>query len=122
MVLEGNNQKAGGFFSRAHWPKVDPAKLHDLHMIMPSVGPVRAPGTCSNAASPRKLDFFLRRHPEPAHQPVARRRFCWRSGAIHTYIELYARLVVDLIPQRGALGRFSWADPRPANIYTGPQY
>ncbi|WP_235805002.1 malonate decarboxylase subunit alpha, partial [Pseudomonas meliae] len=37
VVLEGNNQKQADFLSRA-LAKVDPGKVHDLHMIMPSVG------------------------------------------------------------------------------------
>ncbi|MBA4361548.1 MAG: malonate decarboxylase subunit alpha, partial [Pseudomonas sp.] len=37
VVLEGNNQKQADFLSRS-LAKADPAKLHDLHMIMPSVG------------------------------------------------------------------------------------
>ena len=36
VVLEGNNQKQADFLSRS-LAKVDPARLHDLHMIMPSV-------------------------------------------------------------------------------------
>ncbi|WP_178382496.1 malonate decarboxylase subunit alpha, partial [Pseudomonas aeruginosa] len=37
VVLEGNNQKQADFLSRS-LARVDPGKLHDLHMIMPSVG------------------------------------------------------------------------------------
>ncbi|MFP3498765.1 malonate decarboxylase subunit alpha, partial [Pseudomonas sp. SIMBA_059] len=33
VVLEGNNQKQADFLSRS-LAKVDPARLHDLHMIM----------------------------------------------------------------------------------------
>lgn len=36
VVLEGNNQKQADFLSRS-LAKVDPERLHDLHMIMPSV-------------------------------------------------------------------------------------
>ncbi|MDB0323912.1 malonate decarboxylase subunit alpha, partial [Acinetobacter baumannii] len=39
-------------------------------------------------------------------------------GAIHTYIELYSRLVVDLIPNVVLSAGFM-AD-RQGNIYTGP--
>lgn len=37
VVMEGNNQKQADFLSRS-LAEVDPAKVHDLHMIMPSVG------------------------------------------------------------------------------------
>lgn len=38
VVLEGNNQKQADFLSRM-LAEVNPQKIHDLHMIMPSVGP-----------------------------------------------------------------------------------
>lgn len=37
VVLEGNNQKQADFLSRM-LAEVNPQKIHDLHMIMPSVG------------------------------------------------------------------------------------
>ena len=37
VVLEGNNQKQADFLSRS-LIQVNPEILHDLHMIMPSVG------------------------------------------------------------------------------------
>lgn len=37
VVLEGNNQKQADFLSRM-LAEVDPGKVHDLHMIMRSVG------------------------------------------------------------------------------------
>ncbi|WP_177951743.1 malonate decarboxylase subunit alpha, partial [Klebsiella michiganensis] len=36
VVLEGNNQKQADFLSRM-LAEVNPQKIHDLHMIMPSV-------------------------------------------------------------------------------------
>lgn len=37
VVLEGNNQKQADFLSRM-LAEVNPEKVHDLHMIIPSVG------------------------------------------------------------------------------------
>ncbi|MCL7706979.1 malonate decarboxylase subunit alpha, partial [Enterobacter kobei] len=37
VVLEGNNQKQADFLSRS-LAEVNPQVVHDLHMIMPSVG------------------------------------------------------------------------------------
>src|SRR5579871_4846825 len=45
VVLEGNNQKQADFLARA-LTRVDAAKVHDLHMIMPSV------------SLPQHLDLF----------------------------------------------------------------
>jgi hypothetical protein len=38
VVVEGNNQKQADFLSRS-LAKVDPAIVHDLQMIIPSVSP-----------------------------------------------------------------------------------
>src|SRR5471030_3140989 len=55
VVLDGNNQKQADFLSRS-LVKADPAKLHDLHMIMPSV--VRAEHLdLFERGIARKLDF-----------------------------------------------------------------
>lgn len=41
-------------------------------------------------------------------------------GAIHTYIELYSRLYVDLIPNVALVAAYK-ADKN-GNLYTGPQH
>ena len=55
VVLEGNNQKQADFLSRS-LAKVDPSKLHDLHMIMPSVGRSEHLDLFERGIA-RKLDF-----------------------------------------------------------------
>jgi malonate decarboxylase alpha subunit len=55
VVLEGNNQKQADFLSRS-LAKADPAKLHDLHMIMPSVGRSEHLDLFERGIA-RKLDF-----------------------------------------------------------------
>ena len=55
VVLEGNNQKQADFLSRS-LAKADPARLHDLHMIMPSVSRAEHLDLFERGIA-RKLDF-----------------------------------------------------------------
>ena len=55
VVLEGNNQKQADFLSRA-LADADPARLHDLHMIIPSVSRVEHLDLFERGIA-RKLDF-----------------------------------------------------------------
>ncbi len=115
VVLEGNNQKQADFLSRA-LAKVDPARLHDLHMIMPSVGRAEHLDLFERGIA-RKLDFSFAGTQSLRISQLLEDGLL-EIGAIHTYIELYARLVVDLIPNVVLSAGFM-AD-RAGNIYTGP--
>lgn len=115
VVLEGNNQKQADFLARA-LAQVDPTRVHDINLIMPSV------------SLPEHLDLFERgiaRRLDFAYaggQSLRISQFLQDGllevGAIHTYIELYARLFVDLIPNVVLVAGFT-AD-RQGNLYTGP--
>src|SRR6201984_531094 len=96
VTIEGDNQKQADFLAAA-LAKADPARLHDLHMVQ-SVLALPAPQR-------RKL-------PELVTNGTV------KIGAIHTYLELYARMLVDLTPQV-ALIVADKAD-RNGNLYTGP--
>jgi len=72
VVLEGNNQKQADFLSRS-LVKADPGKLHDLHMIMPSVGRAEHLDLFERGIA-RKLDFSL-----PARRACASAS-CWKMG------------------------------------------
>lgn len=114
VVLEGNNQKQADFLSRS-LAKADPAKLHDLHMIMPSVGRSEHLDLFEKGIA-RKLDFSFAGTQSLRISQLLEDGLL-EIGAIHTYIELYARLVVDLIPNVVLSAGFM-AD-RAGNIYTG---
>lgn len=114
VVLEGNNQKQADFLSRS-LVKVDPTKLHDLHMIMPSVGRPEHLDLFERGIA-RKLDFSFAGTQSLRISQLLEDGLL-EIGAIHTYIELYARLVVDLIPNVVLSAGFK-AD-RQGNIYTG---
>ncbi|TBU93311.1 malonate decarboxylase subunit alpha [Stutzerimonas kirkiae] len=115
VVLEGNNQKQADFLSRS-LARVDPQRLHDLHMIMPSVSRAEHLDLFERGIA-RKLDFsFAGPQSLRISQLLEDRQL--EVGAIHTYIELYSRLLVDLIPNVALVAGFQ-AD-RHGNIYTGP--
>jgi malonate decarboxylase alpha subunit len=114
VVLEGNNQKQADFLSRS-LAQVDPAKVHDLHMIIPSVSRVEHLDLFERGIA-RKLDFAF-----AGAQSLRISQFLedglLEVGAIHTYIELYARLYVDLTPNVVLVAGYK-AD-RDGNLYTG---
>ncbi len=115
VVLEGNNQKQADFLSRA-LAQVDPGRLHDLHMIMPSVSRAEHLDLFERGIA-RKLDFSFA-GPQSLRISQLLEDGLLEVGAIHTYIELYSRLLVDLIPNVALVAGFQ-AD-RAGNIYTGP--
>jgi malonate decarboxylase alpha subunit len=114
VALEGDNQKQADFLSRS-LAAVDPEKVHDLHMLISSI------------SRPDHLDLFERdiatrvdfSYAGPQSLRVAQLLADGklRIGAIHTYLELYARLFVDLVPTVALVAAES-ADAE-GNLYTG---
>jgi malonate decarboxylase alpha subunit len=115
VVLEGDNQKQADFLSRA-LARVDAAKVNRLHMIMPSVS-LPEHLDLFELGIARKLDFAF-----AGAQSLRISQFLkdgqLEIGAIHTYVELYARLYVDLTPNVVLIAAYK-AD-RHGNLYTGP--
>jgi len=115
ICLEGNNQKHADFLART-LTRLNQERVHDLHIVQ------------SVIALPEHLDVFERgiasrldfsfSGPQSGRlaQLVADRRI--DIGAIHTYLELFARYFMDLTP-RVALVAAQAAD-RHGNLYTGP--
>ncbi|MHA3056966.1 malonate decarboxylase subunit alpha [Acinetobacter sp. ANC 4641] len=114
VILEGNNQKQADFLSRA-LAQTSPDELHDLHMIMPSVGRPEHLDLFEKGIA-RKLDFSFAGTQSLRISQLLEDGLL-EIGAIHTYIELYSRLLVDLIPNVVLSAGFM-AD-RHGNIYTG---
>jgi malonate decarboxylase alpha subunit len=77
--LEGDNQKQANVLAAA-LANVDRAKVHELHMVQ------------SGVVLPEHLDVF--------DKGIARMLFGGKIelGAVHTYLELFARYFVDLTP------------------------
>jgi malonate decarboxylase alpha subunit len=114
VALEGDNQKQADFLSRS-LVQVDPARIHDLHLLIPAI------------SRPEHLTLFERgiaRRVDFSYAGAQSLRLAQlledgklEIGAIHTYIELYARLLVDLTPNV-ALVCAEQADLA-GNLYTG---
>ena len=115
VCLEGNNQKQADFLAGALL-QLDPARVHDLHMVqsvlsLPEHLDVFERGIAS------RLDFsFSGPQGSRLANLVAQDRI--RIGAIHTYLELFARYFVDLTPRVALVAAHS-ADAA-GNLYTGP--
>jgi malonate decarboxylase alpha subunit len=95
VVIEGDNQKQADFLSRA-LVRVDPKIVHDLHMIISSISRPEHLGLFEEGIA-RKVDFAFA-GPQSLRVAQLLEDGQLEIGAIHTYVELYARLFVDLAP------------------------
>jgi len=115
VCLEGDNQKQADLLAVA-LAAADSAKLHDLHLVQ------------SGVVLPEHLDVFEKgiakrldyAYSGPQSARIARLLFGGKIelGAVHTYLELFARYYIDLTPQVALIAAVS-AD-RHGNLYTGP--
>jgi len=115
VCLEGDNQKQADLLAEA-LAAVDPAALHDLHIVQ------------SGIVLPEHLDLFEKgiakrldfSYSGPQSARVASLLFGGKIelGAVHTYLELFARYFIDLTPHVALIAAVS-AD-RDGNLYTGP--
>jgi len=115
VCLEGDNQKQADMLSRALLA-VDRAKVNHLHMVQSGVVlPEHLDLFDLGVAT--KLDFA---YSGPQSARIARMLFGGQIelGAIHTYLELFARYFIDLTPNVALIAAVS-AD-RDGNLYTGP--
>jgi malonate decarboxylase alpha subunit len=115
VCLEGNNQKQADFLARA-LAKVDPARVNHLHLVQ-SVVALPEHLTLFERGIGRRLDFSFS-GPQAVRLAQLAGAGKLEIGAIHTYLELYARYFIDLTP-RVALVAAQAAD-REGNLYTGP--
>jgi malonate decarboxylase alpha subunit len=95
LVLEGDNQKQADFLSRS-LVKVDAKSIRDLHLIISSISrPEHL--TLFELGIAKKVDFAFA-GPQSLRVAQLLEDGVLEVGAIHTYVELYARLLVDLVP------------------------
>lgn len=115
VCLEGNNQKQADFLARA-LVQLDPARVHGLHMLQSVLALPEHLDIFENGIA-SKLDFSFS---GPQGARLARLVSAGRIeiGAIHTYLELFARYFVDLTPQVALVAAHA-ADAE-GNLYTGP--
>jgi malonate decarboxylase alpha subunit len=114
VALEGDNQKQADYLSRT-LADCDPQRLNGLHMLISSV------------SRPEHLDLFERgiatkldlAYAGPQSVRIAQlvEDGTVHIGAIHTYVELYARMFVDLTPDVVLL--CASKSDRHGNLYTG---
>jgi len=115
VALEGDNQKQADFLSRS-FAKVDPQKVHDVHLLISSISrPEHLTLFEKNIA--HKVDFSFA-GPQSLRVAQLLEDGLLEIGAIYTYVELYARMFVDLTPNVALLCAEK-AD-RHGNLYTGP--
>lgn len=115
VVLEGNNQKQASFLSEA-LAQLNSEKVFDLHMIISSISRPEHLDLFERGVA-RKVDFAYA-GPQSLRMAQMLEDGQLTMGEIHTYIELYGRLFIDLIPSV-ALVAADKAD-RNGNLYTGP--
>ena len=114
VCLEGNNQKQADFLARA-LTQLDPAAVHGLHMVQSVLALPEHLDVFENGIA-SKLDFSFS---GPQGARLARLVSAGRIdiGAIHTYLELFARYFVDLTPNVALI--CAQAADRDGNLYTG---
>ncbi|WP_394523340.1 malonate decarboxylase subunit alpha [Lacrimispora sp. JR3] len=115
VALEGNNQKQASFLSDA-LSHVDSAKVNNLHMVMSSISRPEHLDIFEKGIA-RLLDFSFA-GPQSLRMAQMIEDGSIEVGSIHTYLELYGRLFVDLTPNI-ALVAADKADSH-GNLYTGP--
>lgn len=114
VALEGNNQKQADFLSRS-LVQVDPRRVHDIHMLMSTVSrPEHL--TLFERGIARRLDFAFS-GPQSLRVAQLLEDGKLEIGSISTYVELYARMFIDLTPHV-ALVCAEQADVN-GNLYTG---
>src|SRR5436190_20339442 len=115
VCLEGNNQKQADFLAQALL-QVDPQRVHGLHMVQSVLALPEHLDIFENGIASR-LDFSFS-GPQGARlaKLVSANRI--EIGAIHTYLELFARYFVDLTPKVALITAHA-ADAE-GNLYTGP--
>ena len=115
VILEGDNQKQASFLSEA-LAAADPEVVHDLHMVIPSVSRAEHLNLFEKGIG-SVLDFSYAGSQSMRIAHMIEDGIL-NVGAIHTYVELYARLFIDLIPDVCLIAADEADDC--GNLYTGP--
>ncbi|GAA1639053.1 malonate decarboxylase subunit alpha [Nonomuraea maheshkhaliensis] len=115
VALEGDNQKQADFLAEA-LAGCDPQAVHDLHLLISSISLKEHLDVFERGVA-RRLDFAYA-GPQSVRMAQLLADGKVEVGAIHTYVELYARMFVDLVPNVALLCA-EQAD-RDGNLFTGP--
>lgn len=115
VCLEGNNQKQADFLAQSLM-QMDPQRVHGLHMVQSVLALPEHLDIFENGIASR-LDFSFS-GPQGARLAKLVSAGRIEIGAIHTYLELFARYFVDLTPKIALVAAHA-ADAE-GNLYTGP--
>ncbi len=115
VCLEGNNQKQADFLAQS-LTQVDPQRVRDLHMVQ-SVLALPEHLDVFESGIAKRLDFSFS-GPQGARLAKLVSGGGIEIGAIHTYLELFARYFVDLTPKVALVA--AHAADKQGNLYTGP--
>jgi malonate decarboxylase alpha subunit len=115
VCIEGNNQKQADFLAKS-LVKTDPARVRELHIIQ-SVLALSEHAELIERGQVRQIDFsFSGPQSDRLAKLVESGKI--KIGAIHTYLELYARYFIDLTPKVALVAAI--AADHEGNLYTGP--
>lgn len=112
--LEGNNQKQADFLAEC-LGKVDKERINNLHMVQSAV-PLPIHLDLFERGIAKKLDFSFG-GPMGARVATFIREGKLELGAIHTYLELFARYYMDLTPRVSLV--CAYEGDKDGNLYTG---
>jgi malonate decarboxylase alpha subunit len=112
--IEGNNQKQADFLAEA-LIKCDTQRVHDLHMVQSAV-PLPVHLDMFEVGIAKKLDFAYG-GPMGGRVAEAIKGGKLELGAIHTYLELFARYFIDLTPRISLI--CAYEGDADGNLYTG---
>ena len=115
VCLEGDNQKQADLLANA-LARVDPARINGLHMVQSGIV-LPAHLDVFETGIATRLDYA---YSGPQATRIAKMLFGGQIelGAVHTYLELFARYFIDLTPHVALIAAVS-AD-RDGNLFTGP--
>jgi malonate decarboxylase alpha subunit len=115
VCIEGDNQKQADFLARC-LAAVDVHRVHSLHMVQSGVVLPEHLDVFESGVA-KRLDYA---YSGPQASRIATMLFGGKIelGAVHTYLELFARYFIDLTPNVALIAAVS-AD-REGNLYTGP--
>ena len=114
VIIEGDNQKQASFLAKA-LTGVDPAKVNGVTMMIPSVSRDEHLDVFDKGIASEINFAYAGVQSVRLAQMLADNKL--KIGAIHTYLELYSRLFVDLVPDI-CLVAAEKADPD-GNLFTG---
>lgn len=112
--IEGNNQKQADFLAEA-LSQCNTQRIHDLHMVQSAV-PLPVHLDMFDIGIARKLDFAYG-GPMGGRVAEAIKQGKLELGAIHTYLELFARYFIDLTPRVSLI--CAYEGDADGNLYTG---